>query len=45
LSFREEAFGTKVGDPGWDVAADLDRNGVVNILDVSLVAKDYGKTV
>jgi hypothetical protein len=28
-----------------DELADLDQNGTVNILDVTMVAKDFGKTV
>jgi glucose/arabinose dehydrogenase len=39
-----KAFGSKLGDPKYDVQADLDQNGVVNIIDISKVAKDFGKT-
>lgn len=39
------AYGSKPGDPKWNVLADLDMNGQVNIIDVTMVAKDYGKTV
>jgi DMSO/TMAO reductase YedYZ molybdopterin-dependent catalytic subunit len=37
-------FGSNSGDPNWDKAADLDRTGWVNILDVTIVAKNYGRT-
>jgi hypothetical protein len=39
------AFGTKEGDETYNVLVDLDENGEVNIVDVSIVALDYGKTV
>ena len=39
------AFGSKPGDPNWDVAADLDNNGVVNILDIFVVARDFGRVI
>jgi len=39
------AFGSKEGDENYNVLADLDENGEVNIIDVSMVAMDYGKKV
>jgi hypothetical protein len=39
------AFGSKAGDPNWNVVADLNTDNVINILDVFTVANDYGKTV
>lgn len=39
------AYGSKPGDPKWNVAADLDDSGKIDIVDVVTVAKDYGKTV
>jgi hypothetical protein len=39
------AYGSKSGDPNWNSIADVDKNGVVNIIDISMVAKDYGKTL
>lgn len=39
------AFRTQPGDVRWNVFADLDNNNIVNIFDVSKVAKDFGKTV
>jgi len=40
-----KAYGSKPGDPNWNVIADLDGNGIIDILDISKVAKDYGKTL
>ncbi len=39
------AHNSHPNDRNWNVLADLDRNSVVSIVDVTLVAKDYGKTV
>jgi len=39
------AYNTRSGDEKWNAITDLDRNGLVNILDISMVARDYGKTV
>ena len=39
------AFSSKDGDPGWNPIADIDRNRSVNIIDVTIVARDYGKTI
>lgn len=38
------AFGSRPGDPNWNEIADIDKNGIINILDIAAVAKDYGKT-
>jgi len=38
------AFGSKVGDPRWNVIADVDKDGSISIIDIALIAKDYGKT-
>jgi hypothetical protein len=38
------AFGSNSGDSNWNKAADLDSTGWVNILDVTIVAKNYGRT-
>jgi hypothetical protein len=39
------AFGSKQGDPNWNVLADLDKSGTVDILDMFKIAWNYGKTV
>lgn len=45
LSLQKEAFGSNPKDSNWNILADLNKDNLVNILDISLVAKDYGKTV
>jgi hypothetical protein len=45
ISIVAKAFHTRPGDPRWNSIADLDKNGVIDILDISKVARDYGKTV
>jgi hypothetical protein len=37
-----KAFGTRPGDPLWNLAADLDNNGKVDMKDVAIVAKAFG---
>jgi hypothetical protein len=38
------AYLSKPGDRYWNATADLDGNGIVNIVDLARVAMDYGKT-
>jgi len=38
------AFGSKSGSPNWDPSADMIRDGVINILDIIVVASNYGST-
>lgn len=45
LNLQKEAFRSHPGHPNWDPIADLNKDNWVNILDLSMVAKDYGKTV
>jgi hypothetical protein len=40
-----QAFGSRSGDPGWDPDADLIRNGIIDILDIIVVASNYGRTI
>jgi len=40
-----QAFGSRPGDPKWNIVADLDKSGTVDILDIFKIAWDYGKTV
>lgn len=37
------AFGSRPGSPRWDPRADLDINNVVNILDSTIIAENFGK--
>jgi hypothetical protein len=41
LNIVARAFGSKLGDQGWNPIADLDNNGVINIIDIARVAKEY----
>jgi hypothetical protein len=38
------AYQSIPGDPYWNASADLDGNGIVNIIDLTRIAIDYGKT-
>lgn len=38
-------FSTKESDDNWDSRMDFDRNGVINIIDIWEIAKDYGRTI
>ncbi len=35
------AFRSKYGNPNWNAIADMDNNGIIDILDVSIIAKSY----
>ena len=37
------AFGTEPGDSSWNPVADLDKNSVIDIIDLMKIAKEYGK--
>jgi hypothetical protein len=39
LTFVKKYFGTKVGQPGYNASADVNGDGVVNVLDLSIVAR------
>jgi len=38
------AYGSKAGDPQWSSTADIDGNGIINVADLSRLAKDWAKT-
>jgi subtilisin family serine protease len=38
-----KAYGSKPGDPKWNLNADLDRNGAVGLTDLVILAHNYGK--
>lgn len=38
------AFGSIPGDPDWNLDADFDWNGVINIFDATYITANYGKT-
>lgn len=35
------AFGSRPGDPRWDLRCDLDGNNIINIIDITIVARQY----
>jgi MBG domain (YGX type)/Dockerin type I domain/Bacterial Ig-like domain (group 3) len=39
IAIVKAAFGTKVGQPGYNLNADVNHDGVVNVLDLSFVAR------
>ena len=39
LDLVKAAFGTKTGQPAFNPAADVNHDGVVNVLDLSYVAR------
>jgi hypothetical protein len=43
FSIIAKAFGSQPGQPNWDVRADLDGNGIVDIADVILAANFFSK--
>ncbi len=43
IAIGAAAFGTKDGDSRWDAIADVNLDGVVDIWDIALVAKDFWK--
>jgi len=36
------AFGSHKGHPRWNPIADINKDSIVNILDVALIAKNFG---
>ncbi len=44
LEILTTVFWSRSGDPNWNIAADLDRNGRIDIVDIAMVAKNYGRT-
>jgi hypothetical protein len=39
-----QAFGSTPNDTSWNAVADVNKDGNVNILDLNVVARRYGKT-
>ncbi len=42
LNMVKAAFGQSSTQPGYNPAADIDRNGIINITDLSYVSKSLG---
>jgi len=45
LALFGKAFGSYPGHPRWNPAADIDGNGIINIVDGTIIAKNFGKTL
>jgi parallel beta-helix repeat protein len=45
LTIAAKAFGSAPGDLNWSPVADLDLNEAINILDISKLAREFGKTI
>lgn len=43
VTIAARAWGSKPGAPSWNPNADLDDNGMINIIDLSKVFKQFGK--
>lgn len=39
-----DSYGSKPGDPNWNLAADINQDNVVDILDVIILSGNFGKT-
>ena len=37
-------YGSVPGDARWNVYADVNRDGIIDVVDIGMVANDYGKT-
>jgi len=44
IGFIAKCFQTTPDDPNWDLAADVNLDDKINILDISTCAKNFGKT-
>lgn len=44
IAIVAKAFKSQPRDANWNSRSDIDNNGVINIIDISKVAKQFGKT-
>jgi len=44
LVLLAKAYGSRPGDPNWNINADIEGNGVVGLSDLVILAKHYGET-
>jgi len=40
-----KAFGSQLGDPNWNPIADLNKDNIVDAIDLFMVAEDYGRSI
>jgi len=45
LILLTQAFGSTSGSPNWNSNADLNKDNIINALDLSLLGRNYGKTI
>lgn len=45
ISTAATAYGSKGGQPRWNIEADVNVDGVINILDLANIAKNFGRKV
>lgn len=38
------AYGSTAGSPSWNPDADVDKNGIVDLLDIATILTHYGET-
>jgi len=43
LRIVSRAYGSKPGDPNWDIRADLNRDGEIDIRDLVIAGRNYGR--
>jgi hypothetical protein len=43
LQLLDQAYGSKPGDPNWNPNADIDGNGSVDLIDLTILANHYGQ--
>jgi parallel beta-helix repeat protein len=44
IAAAAKGFGSRSGEPRYDIKTDLDLNGIINIVDIAKIAKEFGKT-
>lgn len=45
IAIIAKAFGTRPGEPRWNAAADLDKDGIISRTDLTIAAMDFDKRV
>jgi len=40
-----KAFSSYPGHPRWNPSADMNKDGIVNMIDIVLIVKNFGKTL
>jgi len=45
VEFIADHFGTEEGGPGWDPRCDLNGDGIVDVMDLTTAANNYGNNI